>query len=183
MNNLQQQIEKIMSDHPDLFPTESKFWTYLRGALRRSLWSKSPMKLRFKSSTSSPPPEDYTGRGRKGHYCALTGEWVAVSKSEVDHIEGNVSLSCEEDIIPFIVHLLASGEDQLQVVDKEAHKIKSYAERMGITFEQATVEKRIIEMMKDKNKVNKLLDSHSLPCNNDLARKESLRKLIGEGKA
>jgi hypothetical protein len=36
--------------------------------------------------------------------------------------------------------------------------------------------------MKDKKNVDKLLAKHSLPCNNDKARKESLRKLIEEDK-
>ena len=181
MTEFEEHVQKLLQKYPDLFPTEAKFWTYLRGALRRSLWSKSPMKLKFKSSTATPPPKDYTGRGKKGHVCALTGEWVMTSKSEVDHKIGNVSLRCEDDIIPFIIHLLAT-EDELQVVDKDAHRIKSYGDRMGITFEEATLEKRLIELMKKPVKqITELLDKHNLPSNNATVRKENLRKLLEAG--
>ena len=181
MTEFEEHVQKLLLKYPDLFPTESKFWTYLRGALRRSLWSKSPMKLKFKSSTSTPPPKDYTGRGKKGHICALTGEWVMTSKSEVDHKAGNVSLNCEDDIIPFIIHLLAT-DDELQVVEKEAHKIKSYAERYGMTFEQAVIEKRLIQLMKMPIKqITELLDKYNLPSNNATTRKASLRKLLETG--
>ena len=180
MTEFEEHVQKLLLKYPDLFPTESKFWTYLRGALRRSLWSKSPMKLKFKSSTSTPPPKDYTGRGKKGHVCALTGEWVMTSKSEVDHKVGNVSLRCEDDIIPFIIHLLAT-DDELQIVDRDAHKVKNYAERYGMTFEEAVIEKRLIQLMKMPVKqITKLLDKHDLPSNNATTRKASLRKLLEE---
>lgn len=153
MSNLQQKqlsdkIKELMDHHPDLFPTEARFWSYLRGSLRRSLWDKSPMKHRYKNSKMQPPPEGYTGRGKKGAECSLTGEWTMTSKMEVDHKDGHKSLRCEDDIIPFIIHLLASSEEELQLVEKEAHKIKSYAERSGISFEDAIIEKQIIALKK-----------------------------------
>lgn len=181
MTDFEEHKKKLLEKYPDLFPTEAKFWAYLRGCLRRGIWEKSSMKFMHKNSTACAPPKGYTGRGRKGHYCALTGEWVSVSKSESDHIEGHKPLLCEADIIPYIIHLLAT-EDELQIVDKEAHKIKSYAERMGISFEEAVVQKRIIGMMKDKKKVDRLLAKHNLPCNNDKVRREGLSKLIEEVK-
>ena len=181
MTRLEAHIQKLMKMYPDLFPTEAKFWSYLRGALRRSLWSKSPMKLRAKQASAIPPPPDYKGRGKKGHICALTGEWVMTSKAEVDHKEGHKSLLCEDDIIPYIIHLLATS-DELQVVDKEAHKIKSYAERMGISFEQAVIEKRIIELTKlPVKELQELLAKHNKPSNNASVRKQSVRELVEEG--
>ena len=176
-----EKVKSLMEKYPDLFPTEAKFWSFLRGSLRRSLWSKSPMKLRFKQSTATPPPEGYTGRGRKGHFCALTGEWVAVSKSEVDHMEGNVSLSREEDIIPFIIHMLAD-EDQLQVVSKEAHKIKSMAERQGITFEEAQAEKTAISLIKGKRDRQWLNDNGIVPETNQIKRRKQIVEHLLKGK-
>lgn len=136
-----------MELHPELFPTEAKFWAYLRGALRRGLWERSPMKHKFKQSQMKPPPDGYTGKGKRGTECALTGEWTMTSRLEVDHKEGHKPLLNEEDIIPYIIHLLGCG-DQLQCVEKEAHKIKSYAERMGISFEEAKLIKEAIAFEK-----------------------------------
>ena len=177
---LDERIKKLVQKEPKLFPTEAKVWSYIRGALRRGLWEKSPVKFKFKSGTATPPPKSYKGKGRKGHVCALTDEWINVSASEVDHIEGHVSLLCEDDVIPYIIHLLAT-EDELQIVDKEAHKIKSYSERMGISFEEAKVEKEVIAFGKRSIEYQKkLLDSLGLPSNNNRVRREGYRKhLLG----
>lgn len=145
---LDDKIKQLMQEHPDLFPTEAKFWAYLRGALRRGLWEKSPMKHRYKATQMLPPPEGYTGRGKKGSECALEGDWTMTSKLEVDHKDGNKSLRSEDDILPFIIHLLASNGDELQLVGKEAHRIKSYADRHGLTYEQAVREKEVIAFSK-----------------------------------
>lgn len=180
MSDFQGKIEKLMKEHPDLFPTEAAFWTYLRGALRRSLWSKSPMKHKFKSSQTTPPPEEYTGRGRKGAVCALTGEWEMTSKLEVDHKIGNKSLRSEEDVLPFILHLLASG-DELQLVTKEAHKVKSLAERRGITFEEALTESEVNKKMREtKVAQDKELKSLGLPFGNDAKRRDSWKQVLGK---
>jgi len=180
-NLLTNQIKKLMDKHPDLFPTEAKFWSYLRGCLRRGLWEKSPMKFKFKNSSAIKPPEGYKGKGRKGHICALTGEWVMTSKAEVDHIEGHKPLLKESDIIPYIIHLLAT-EDSLQMVDKEAHKIKTHAERKGLSFEEAVIDKKVIEYLKKPVKdVVKVLTEHNLPSNNNTVRRKGIKQLFEEG--
>ena len=139
------------------------------------------MKLSFKSQTSSPPPEGYTGRGRKGHACALTGEWVSVSNSEVDHKEGGAKLSSEEQIVPFIVHMLAS-KDELQVVGKEAHKIKSYAEAQGTSFEEASATKKAIAVQNAKQDKEVLAEAGIPPASNAMGRRAQLKELfMGEG--
>ena len=69
----------------------------------------------------------------------------------MDHIEGNAPLTSIDDIVGFVMHLIPP-KGSLQLVSKEAHKIKSYAERMGITYEQATIEKQAIKICKGDEK-------------------------------
>ena len=52
--------------------------------------------------------------------------------------------------------------DDLQLVSKEAHKIKSYADKQGISFEEAKVEKEVIEIIKQK-KEKEYLQERQLP--------------------
>lgn len=146
--SLDDKIKQLMNEHPDLFPTEAKVWAYIRGCMRRGFWEKSPMKHRFKSSKTTPPPKDYTGRGRKGADCSLTGEWTMTSQLEVDHKDGHKPLRSEEHILPYLIHLLASNNEELQLASKEAHKIKSYSERMDISYEEAAIRKKIIAFKK-----------------------------------
>lgn len=140
--------------YPHIWKTEAQFWTWLRGSLRRSVWEKYPVKLEFKNEAVSLPPEGYTGRAKSGAICALSGVWEGKSKMEVDHIEGNVSLKSWEDVLPFILHMVATKEN-MQLVTNPAHKIKSHAEKQGLTYEEADVDKAAIAWLKEHKGVDK----------------------------
>ncbi len=176
---LQDQIDRLVELHPDIFPTEAKVWQKLRGDLRRGVWEKAPSKIAFKNANVSPPPEGYTGRAKSGTYCALSGEWTGKSKLEVDHIHGNMSLKEPSDVLYFLAHMLSSG-DQLQLVSKEAHRIKSYAERMRIPFEEAKAEKEAIAIeKKGVAAVKKLIESAGQePASNSKMRRQQLKSIL-----
>ena len=141
------ELNMYLNNYRHIWKTNAEFYTWLRGSLRKALWQFNPIKLDFKKHTPSlPPPEGYTGRAKMFVQCALSGDLVPKSTTEVDHVEGNVSLRCIDDILPFVFHLALP--QQLQVVSKEAHKIKSYAEKQGISFEEAVVVKKAIEIEK-----------------------------------
>lgn len=171
---------KPWEEYPHIWPTEASFWTYVRGGLRRGLWEKSPIKLDFKNKACSPPPEGYRGRAKSGAYCALSGRWTGKSKTEVDHKEGNKRLLGWEDVPGFILHLIPAPES-LQLVDKEAHKIKSYADRTGINFQEAVVEKQAIAIMKGDEK-KWLTDRGVVPHSNAGGRRQQVREVLSNGK-
>lgn len=160
-------------EYPELWKTEAEFWTYLRGALRRGLWERSPIKLSFKNANCSSPPEDYRGRAKSGTYCALSGEWTGKSKLDVDHCSGNKSLLSWEDVLPFILHLVPP-KGSLQLVDKEMHKIKNYSERRGLSMEDATYEKIAIAICKSKQDKQWLVDKGITPKSNQASRREQI---------
>ena len=164
---------KPWEEYPELWKTEGQFWTYLRGCIRRGLWEKSPIKLSFKNKGCDLPPDDYEGRAKSGQYCALSGKWEGKSKLEVDHCEGNVSLSCWEDVLPFIQHMIPE-KGTLQLVTKEAHKIKSHQEKQGFsTFEEAAADKQAILICKGDEK--KWLSSKGVvPASNAKTRRKQV---------
>lgn len=133
--------------YPDVWPTKSKFFTWLRGAFRKAVWSRYPGRIKFKNAHCDKPPEGYTGRAKSGAYCTLSGEWIGKSALEVDHIIGEASLRDWADVESFVRHLCPT-DDNMQLVSKEAHKIKSYSQRMGITYEEAMLEKKVIAFKK-----------------------------------
>ena len=152
--------KNLWETYPEIWPTKGKFFTWLRGQLRRALWEKYPPKLKFKNERCAPPPIGLETRAKTGTHCALTGNWVGKSRLEVDHIVGEASLRGWEDFVPFCMHLLTTTEN-MQLVDKEAHKVKSYAERMGITFEEAQLRKSVIAFSKlPTNEMKNVLQSH-----------------------
>lgn len=166
--------------YPELWPTKSSFYTYLRGALRKAVWNTSPIKITFKNLNCFPPPDDYTGRAKSGNYCALSGNWEGKSKLQVDHKIGNISMNEESDILGFIKHLIPPP-NSLQLVTPEAHKIKSYAEKQGIGYEQAEIEKQVIEIVKAKKDRAFLIEKGITPASNATKRREQIKEyLLGE---
>lgn len=159
--------------YPDIWPTKSKFFTWLRGSLRNAVWNKSPIKITFKNKACSKPPEGYTGKAKSGAYCALSGDWDGKSALQVDHIIGNVSMNCEDEILEFLKHLIPPP-NSLQLVTKEAHKVKSYAEKQGITFEEAWIQKKAIEIIKSKQDKEFLISRNVVPASNATKRREQI---------
>ncbi len=172
-------VHEPWEEHPHIWKTKSAFFTWMRGNLRRALWEKYPPKIEFKNSQCTKPPEDYVGRAKTGTECALTGEWIAKSYLEVDHLKGNVSLTGWDDVLPFIQHL-CTHQGNMQLVSKHAHKIKSYAEKQGISFEEAQIEKEVILIMKEKRDKQWLKDNGVIPASNAKARRQQVREKMSE---
>jgi hypothetical protein len=159
--------------YPELWPTKAKFYTWLRGSLRKAVWNTSPIKITFKNQNCHSPPEGYTGKAKSGNYCALTGEWEGKSKLQCDHITGNCPLNDEADILGFIQHLIPPP-NSLQLVKADAHKIKSYAEKQGITFDVAVKQKQIISIIKAKEDKAFLESKGITPSSNAAGRRKQL---------
>lgn len=173
-----QSIEyKPWEEYPEIWATEAQWWSFLRGALRRGMWERSQIKLMFKNENCTKPPEGYVGRAKSGAICALSGEWTGKSKLEVDHCEGNVSLLSWDDVLPFILHMVPK-KGTIQLVDKEMHKIKSYAERMGISFEQARAEKQAIEIIKTKKDKAWFVEHNITPASNEKKRRQQIVEFL-----
>ena len=145
--------KKLWEMYPQIWKTESAFMSWIRGGVRRSLWSKHPVKLEFiKRNRIKIPNPNPKGKVAEvwGGVCSLTGDVHILANLEVDHITGNHSLRVLSDIENFIKGIVLITLDDLQFVSKEAHKIKSYAEKQGISFEEAKIEKEVIEIIKQK---------------------------------
>lgn len=146
-------LEKMLSEMSHVWKTESAYYTWLRGSIRRAMWSKNPVKLEFiKRNRIKIPNPNPKGKVKEvwGGVCALTGNIFPIGDMEVDHKEGNHSLKTLDDLVPFVKGIVMITLDDLQLVSKEAHKIKSYAEKQGISFEEAKIEKEVIEIIKQK---------------------------------
>ena len=156
-------LEKMLSEMSHVWKTESSYMSWLRGGIRR-IWSKHPVKLEFiKQNRVKIPNPKPNARVKEvwGGKCALTGEYFVLNELECDHKEGNVSLKSVDDIQTFVEGILIVTLEDLQLVSKEAHKIKSYAEKQGISFEEARAEKEALQLIKQK-KDKEYCNEHNL---------------------
>ena len=145
--------------HPDLWKNQTAFFTYLRGHLRL-LWSRYPAKNKWKDAQMVKPPKGYTGRAKSMGKCYYCSEMFAKSHLEVDHVQQAGTCNSWETATEFLYKLLDCNDNWV-LACKPCHKVKSLAEKRGISFEEASLEKRIIEICKKpKQEVLDFLSQH-----------------------
>lgn len=142
--------KKPWESHPEIWPTSTAFFTYLRGCLRKA-WMKNPIKLEYikknRHQIDNPNP-----KGKKptvwGFTCECCHKEFPIAEGQVDHLLQAGSLRSTEDIQGFVERLLYVTEDDIQLVCKGCHNIISYQQRHDITFEEARRRKMAIEFNK-----------------------------------
>lgn len=156
------------------------FFTYLRGCLRKA-WSNNPIKhnLIKKKRYQIPNPNP---KGKKatvfGFDCELCNNTYPISEGQVDHIKPAGSLRKTEDIQGFVERLLYVTEDDLRLICKGCNSSLSHADKMGISFEQALLEKKAIALQKEKKDVQYLKESGIIPATNQAKRRLQLIEVL-----
>ena len=175
-----------MNKEPWLLPytpwkTQSDFYSYIRGGLRKAVWSRHPVKIEYLKSVRFKAPIGVNGKEVWAFKCEICGKLCRQNEIEVDHIVPAGSLKCEDDLQQFISRLSFVDFDDLRVLDKECHRCVSYAERMGITYEQAVIEKDIIAFAKKpvQEQIDVLTSLGRLP---EKTTKVALKKAYSEFK-
>jgi len=165
--------------------SSTQFFTYLRGCLRLS-WKRHPTKLKVIKERREQIPNP-NPRGNKstvfGFKCEMCHNQFALKDCQVDHITPAGSLKKKEDIQGFIERLLWVTEDDLRLVCKPCNNALAMAEKQNITFEEATLQKKAIEILKDSKKCLTWFKERSIlyPSNAKL-RREAIIKYLEENK-
>lgn len=130
--------------------TESAWLAWIRSALR----SKS-LKWKPRGDTLEAARRPYKGANKlqKWEYqCAICKKWYKAKEVIVDHFpKAAGSILKFEDIGEFCNNLFCDSTN-LRVLDKQCHDCHTLAEKNGITFEEAKLEKEIIEFCKKPTK-------------------------------
>lgn len=127
-----------------IWNTKAKFMAWVRGGIRRGIWNRSPIKLEVIKNKRKRIINPKTGNEIWGGACYICGEDFPQKDLQVDHVKGEHSLKEIEDIQSFVEAMTCLSEDDLDLVCKPCHKIKTESERKGITFEEARIEKQVI---------------------------------------
>ncbi len=152
---------KPWKEYPDIWKSESAYWTWIRGRLRQ-LWTRWIPRNKLKMASrkkvkvldgKGKPIRYKTGKNKgkiKTRYeikCQVCKGMFPQSQVEADHIEPSGKCSNAVEACTFLYRLLVSS-DKLRMVCKTCHKIITYADKMGITFEESKAKKVVIELMK-----------------------------------
>jgi hypothetical protein len=144
----------LTEEGKSIWKTEAQYWQWLRGALRR-LWSDYPLRKQWKANQLRPVTQQerddkmfHTSTKKVGE-CSLCNNWFPGSKLECDHLQSSNGCTSKETAEQFLWHCGGLTGDMFQLVCKPCHKIKSYAERQGISYEEAVIKKKVIAFMKN----------------------------------
>src|ERR1700741_2347235 len=136
---------------PNIWPTEATFITWVRGVLRKG-WANHPVKLEYLNSkkhkiVNTNPKSKKTHPKVWGYICEQCNQ--EVTKVEVDHAGTTQGkFTSMDDIQGYAEHLFLVDFDSLEVCCVPCHQIRSYAQKMGISFAEAAIQKRVISAMK-----------------------------------
>lgn len=154
------------------------FFTYLRGCLRKA-WSRHPVKLNLLKKMRKQIPNPNL-RGNKetvwGCECSVCHKDFVMKEINVDHIVAAGQLNKTEDIQGFVERLLYVTEDDLRCVCKGCNSALAYADKQGISYEQAAAEKQAILIIKEKRDCSWLTDKGLIPAKN---QKERRKQIVG----
>jgi len=107
--------------------SEAKYWSFIRGALRRAGMSYPSKHIAKMNSRRHKPPRK-KGDHRFEYQCVHCTKWFPDKEVDVDHIIGAGSLKSYEDLPGFVERLFCEPES-LQILCKPCHKVKTNEER------------------------------------------------------
>ena len=160
-----------MSERPEILPwlvegnpwkTEGKWLNWLRGVLRKG-WSNYAIKTNYKNSkkykvkNTNPKSMKRFPEINKID-CEICKKQFPFDRSvEVDHIGDEGTLKCIGDIEGYAKHLYYVDEKWMRIACKECHYIITHAQSRGITFEEAELEKYVINLLRVETKSDIIL--------------------------
>lgn len=196
-----EKVVHIIQNNSEVYPSHEKYVEALRASIRKA-WQFHPMKRLYKESKAkrikNPRPNPRRGfEFVKGYTCEICGRDFVEKDIEVDHKVGHNKFTHIDDFNSYTNRILHVAPEDLQILcaypdtdvrsreRHSCHKVKSYAESSGLTFEEALIIKRVISIEKAGDGkvqaalINFGLDKTTLP-KTQAARKTLLRKLALE---
>ena len=186
-----------MSKRPEILPwlvkgnpwgTEGKWLNWLRGVLRKG-WSNYAIKTNYKNSkkykviNTNPKSMKRFPEINKID-CEICKKQFPFDRSvEVDHIGDEGTLRCIGDIEGYAKHLYYIDDNWLRVACKDCHSIITYAQSKGISFEEASIEKEVIRILKAESAKDILyfLESYGYnDCTSSPKRRKALQEIFKE---
>ena len=106
--------------------------------------------------------------------CNITKEWFTKTEVQVDHIQGEHEFTRLDQLVDFANKRFMVGYKDLQILSIEAHQIKTHAERHGMTYEEAKLDKQAIAIQDSKKDKQWLLDKGITQGKNAGIRKQQI---------
>lgn len=133
LKKLADRIEKNMKKNTGV--DEKEACNIVRSAIRQT-WMRHPVRT-LAVDLATVVDEDPKTRTKWLVKCARCEKFHKKCDVQTDHIKGEHSLKTLDDIPSFVLSILDVTTDDLQVLCKPCHRIKTYAERYDHSEEDA----------------------------------------------
>lgn len=160
----------------------------------RFAWSKSIFKLEFMKQHSEKVKNDNPRSMKRYPYvtkyeCNICKGLFSVVEVDLDHVCGGNTMKSLGDAEPFFHTIAFPSYSDLQILCKDkkkkvkgksqvvhfgCHGVKTYSERYGVSLEQAKFEKQALEIIKQKQDKQWLLDRGITPESTQAKRREQI---------
>lgn len=192
-----EKVQHILELNPEVFPSKASYIDLLRKCIRAG-WVKHPVKQAYKESKKKKikNPNPYHQKRFEyvwGYTCEICGEDYVEKDIEVDHKVGNIRFTEIEEFESYALAILHIAPEDLQILcayrdtdvrsrkKHSCHHIKTLAEKNGISFEEAKVLKRVIQVEKSgEGAVVKMLTSLGVSDKDIPKTKSGKNKLLRE---
>lgn len=132
---------KPWEDRPDLWKTEKVFNQAMRNTSRRAS-NRLPIKFITKKEATYKKQIGLTANGRPKYLnfcdCQICNVPTKATECQVDHIDPAGSFTDREGFKEWFARLVYISSVDLQVICKNCHAKKTYAERAGISFKESS---------------------------------------------
>ncbi|MEE8597911.1 MAG: HNH endonuclease signature motif containing protein [Dehalococcoidales bacterium] len=164
---------------------DNKLMQMLRAAVRQ-VWMHNPVKL-LKLETAVYPDMDVNTRTKWLVKCECCHGTFKKGDVQVDHIHGGHSLKTIDDLLDFFNSILNVTAEELQVLCKPCHELKTYMEaHPEMTREEAVLEKKVLAWLKKHPLVSRQkfalrkLGYDGDAVSNPVKRRASIREMFCE---
>ena len=156
-----------------------------------SIWMTAAHKLVFLEDKVIPDMNPDT-RTKWLIECNNCGNMFKLTDVNVDHVVGEFPCTNREEFMSYLISRLDVGFDDLQILCADnpkkdytgCHSIKTLAERNGLTFDQAKLEKGVIKIINltATEQSNWLRDKGVKPGSNEEIRRNQIRNVLEQEK-
>lgn len=166
--------------------TESAFYNWIRGVLRKG-WKVHPIKIEFINRNRKRiknPNEKSAKRFPEcwGMTCDICKVDTVQANIQIDHRGDSGTFTKLEDAPAYMAHLFLIDYESIRPLCLACHSVVSHSQNTGMSFEDAKIDKKAIEMMRKENRKETLalLQDNGYNCKNDVQRREALIKILKE---
>ena len=145
-------LKEMLESPHSIWKTEAAFWAWVKGGIRKALWNRHAIKVGFVRDRRFKIPNPNPSSLAKevwGGKCEICGKLFVVGQLQCDHrSEETAHLTKQEHLQECFEKLCIVVPDDLRWICKGCHGIHSYSQKMGISFEEAKLEKDVIAFSK-----------------------------------